>query len=198
MLFSTFTNKQKELTEMPKKLSQAEINLLTTIRSKGRFDQLMEVLPVDWEKTFEVNIFHNPDEVSRAFINEKRYRNSETIYENTVLSIIINKQSTLDTETGESYFKYPAVPARYDEYFKRDYDEPVEANKWKNNSDLTEFIPGSFHLDHKLIWVSKKRGINISSEGKIDNEPYKYSINIYIPSEETLIAVENLKRNGVL
>lgn len=198
MLIKTYSENIGKLVDSTERLTEAEINLLTKIRSKGRFDQLMEVLPQNWEKIFKVNFYDNPFEVAQTFRNEKHYKNSHNVFERTVLSVIINKQLKKDPETGESKLKYPAVPSRYDEYYQRDYDYPVEENKWKINHDLSEFVPASFHLDHKLIWTMQERSVDINSEQDITKVPYKYSINIYVPTSDVLIEVENLKRNGVL
>lgn len=198
MLISTYSRNLEKLIEAPERLNQTQIQLLTKIRSKGRFDRLMEVLPDGWEDKFKINFYDNPFDVAKVFCNEKRYKNSETIFEQTVLSIIINAQLSVDPETHESRLKYPATPAQYDEYYQRDYDYPVEAKKWKINQDMSYVTPASFHLDHKLIWTAKIREVDINSDINIEDVPYSYSINVYVPTAEILTEVLNLKMNGVL
>lgn len=197
MLISTYSHNLEKLINAHERLNEVQIKLLTAIRSKGRFDRLMEVLPEGWEDNFEINFFDNPFDVATRFCNEKRYQNSRTIFEQTVLSVIINAQLEVDSETQESKLKYPATPAKYDEYYKRDYEYPIEMNKWKVNHEMSYVSPASFHLDHKLIWTMKKREVDINSTDKIEDVPYSYSINVYVPTPEILTEVLNLKMNGV-
>ena len=194
MLLSTYTENIDKVVDLATQMSEAQIRLLNLIRSKGRFDQLMEVLPEGWENKFEIICYDNPTDVSHQFREEKRSTGSRVVYERKILSVIFNKQRLNDGVT----FKYNAIPAKYDEHKRRDYDYPIEANAWKTDIELSEYTPCSFHVDHKLIWVVQQREVDINSDARIEDVPYKYSINIYVPTEETLIEVEKLKTKGVL
>ena len=197
MLHSTYSKNIGNLSDASKRLSEEQVKLLTKIRSKGRFDRLMAVLPDGWEKTFKINFYDEPFRVNQVFSQFRQFKGSKTTHERTILSIIINSQTATDEDTGTTYLKYEATPAKYDEYLKRDYDYPFEADIWKINHDLSEHTPASFHLDHKLIWVMKERSIPLDSDEAIETVPYTYSINVYVPTAEVLIEVENLKQNGV-
>lgn len=196
MLLSTFSTNISKLVNSNNQMSEAQIKLLNLIRSKGRFNQLMEVLPDGWEEAFEIKYYENPEEVSHEFREEKQRVGSKVIYDRSILSIIINKQRVKD-ENGNPVFKYNAVPSKYEEFKRRDYDYPFEANIWKTDVDLSEYTLGSFHIDHKLIWIVQERRVDINSEIKIEDVPYKYSINIYVPTEETLIEVDKLNSMGI-
>lgn len=194
MLLSVYSENVKKVVDSTSQMSEAQIKLLNLIRSKGRFDQLIEVLPENWEDKFEIVYYDDPSIVSREFREERRSYGSRIVYDRKILSVIFNKQRLADGVT----FKYEPTPAKYDEHKRRDYDYPVENNVWKTDTELSEYYPSSFHVDHKLIWVTKQREVDINSDVKIENVPYKYSINIYVPTEETLIEVEKIKNSGVL
>lgn len=195
MLMSVYSKNLEKVTNgSTSQMSDAQIKLLNLIRSKGRFEQLMEVLPEGWENTFEIICYSDPVSVSQQFREERRSTGSKRVYERKILSIIFNKQRAND---GVS-FKYNPTPAKYDEIKRRDYDFPIEENAWKIDTDLSEYSPAIFHVDHKLIWLMQEREVEINSNVNIEDVPYKYSINIYVPTEETLIEVEKIKKSGVL
>lgn len=193
MLMSTYSANIKKVVDTTDQMSEAQIKLLNLIRSKGRFDQLMEVLPEDWENKFEIICYDDPADVTHEFREEKRSCGSKVVYDRKILSVIFNKQRKKDGVT----YKYAAIPAKYDEHKRRDYEYPIEDNVWKTDTELSEYSPASFHVDHKLIWLLQQREVDINSETKIEDVPYKYSINIYVPTEETLIDVEKIKKSGV-
>lgn len=193
MLMSTYSVNVEKVADSTSQMSEAQVKLLNLIRSKGRFDQLMEVLPDGWEDKFEIVYYDDPISVAHNFREEKRSTGSKVIYDRKILSVIFNKRRLSDGVT----FKYNAIPAKYDEHKRRDYDYPIEENVWKTDTDLSEYIPASFHVDHKLIWLVQEREIDINSDVRIEDVPYKYSINIYVPTEETLIEVEKIKKFGV-
>ena len=194
MLMSIYSENIEKVVNATDHLTEAQIKLLNLIRSKGRFEQLMEVLPEDWEEKFEIMYYDDPSTVAHQFREEKRSLGSRVVYDRKILSIIFNKQREKDGIT----YKYNAIPAKYDEHRRRDYDYPIESNIWKLDTDLSEYRSASFHVDHKLIWIAQHREVDINSETKIENVPYKYSINIYVPTEETLIEVEKIKKMGTL
>lgn len=185
MLNSTYSKKLAALSDTEKVLNDSQIILLKFIKSKSRFEQLMSVLPNGWENTYKLNFYEDPDEASKAFLNTKRFKGPKPILERTVLSIIVSD-------------KHAAIPGNYDEHLKRDNDYPLEADKWKTYLGLTQFTPASFHIDHKLIWIMQEKEIAFDSEEKLlDVEP-KYSINVYVPSPNVLINVENIKLNDLV
>ena len=128
------------------------------------------------------------------FREEKRSCGSRLVYDRRILAVIFNKQRATD---GVS-FKYEPTPAKYDEHKRRDYEYPVEENVWKIDTELSEYSTPIFHVDHKLIWITQERNVDIKSNVKIEDVPYKYTISIYVPTEETLIEVEKMKTLGVL
>lgn len=185
MLFSLYTEKISALSASSLQLSVAQIALLRKLQSKTMFKELMDALPKDWEKSFKIVFYDSPEKVNQKFQNFIKYKGNKVVHEVIVSSIIASKLE----ET---------IPAKYDEYLKRDYDYPIEEDKWKINQDLTYFTPSSFHLDHKLIWLSKEREIPMSSNDTIESVDYKYTINVYVPNPDIVIDVENLKLNGVV
>lgn len=183
MLNSVYFEKLGKLSNATQHLTDAQLSLLNAINSKSRFEQLMEALPDDWEKTHKINIYTDIPSTIYAFRNLAKYRGKNCIYERSVISVIVSD-------------KHKATPSRYYEHFKRDYDYPPEEDKWKVDHDLTEFFPASFHVDHRLIWVMREREVEPNSGMSIENADFTYSINVYIPSAETLANVETLKLNN--
>ncbi len=189
MLYSTYTKNENCFTKANKKLNKQQELLLREIRSKSRFNQLMEVLPDGWEKSFEINFYYDPSDIIQSFRESVMSQGSRKIGERIILSVIVSEN-------------HPATPTKYNEHLKRDYDYPIEEDKWKIDQDLTEFTPASFHLDHKLIWTMKERSISdipndSSRKISLKEIPFKYSINVYVPEPHILVSVENLKLNGV-
>lgn len=185
MLNSVYLESLDKLSYVTQHLTDAQLSLLNAINSKSRFEQLMEALPDDWEKTHKLNFYTDIPSTIYAFRNLTKYKGKTCIYERTVLSVIVND-------------KHKAVPSSYYEHLKRDYDYPPEEDKWKVDHDLTEFVPASFHVDHRLIWIMSEKEVNPDSNIPIQNADATYSINVYIPSAETLANVETLKLNNYI
>lgn len=182
MLNSVYSEKVKYLTEDCTPLTETQIFLLKTLKSKSRFEQLMEVLPENWENTHEIKLYATPSEVATAFMTQTSSRPDKKFYERIVLDVVVSAN-------------HEAVPGNYDEHLKRDNDNP---GYWKIYQGLTTVSYSSFHIDHKLIWITKERRIEPDSDASIENVPYSYCINIYVPSLETLSTVETLKLNKLV
>lgn len=178
MLNSVYLEKIEELSNAEKKLTEAQISLLTAIQSKTRFEELMEVLPENWEEFYTINFYSDPGKVSNDFMNRRTYKTSNLIFERRITSVIVSD-------------KHPASPGKYEEYLKRDTDYPISADKWKVYMGLTELVRTSFHIDHKLIWIAKERKLGTDSN-------YRYSINVYIPNVDYLINAETIKINNLI
>jgi len=182
MLNSTYANTLGKLSVVCSTLTETQIELLKVINSKSRFEQLMAVLPENWEKTHKINYFSNPFTVATNFLNQTTSRPDKKLYERSILHVVVSD-------------KHIASPGRYDEHLKRDTDNPGE---WKVYQGLTHLVPSTFHVDHKLIWITKERSVTHDSTISIDDVDYSYSINIYIPSLDTLINAENMKLNNLV
>lgn len=196
MLMSIYSANIEKVVNSTGQMSEAEIKLLNLIRSKGRLEWLLEILPEGWEKTFEINYYEDPNEVSKEFREEKISKDARVVYDRKVNAVIFNRQTV--ESNGQKVFKFNAVPAKYDEHKRRDYDYPIEDDMWKPDDFLSKYTPGFFHVDHKLIWIVQERKVENGSDLDINDIPYKYSINIYVPTEETMIEVEKIKKLGSL
>jgi len=185
MLNSVYSKVLNSLANSKESLSDAQISLLEKIQSKSRFEQLMAVLPEDWENMYTINFYDEIEMVTRAFQSSRVCKGHRIKKERIIRSIIVSEG-------------HDAVPGRYDEYLKRDYDYPIEEDKWKIDHDLTEYILPSFHIDHRLIWTMKEREVDIASNETVEDAKFNYSINVYIPKPKVLIDVENIKLNKLV
>lgn len=185
MLNLVYSKALSSLATSKESLSVAQTSLLEKIQSKSRFEQLMAVLPEGWEEMYTINFYDEVETVTRAFQNSKVYKGHRTKKERIIRSIIVSEG-------------HDAVPGRYDEYLKRDYEYPIEEDKWKIDQDLTEYVLPSFHIDHRLIWTMKEREVNLDNNETVENTEFKYTINVYIPKPEVLIDVENIKLNKLV
>jgi len=181
MLNSVYSKKLDNLSGTPTCLTSTQMDLLKVLKSKSRFEQLMEVLPENWESTFKIKIFDNPDKVATSFMNQKTIAYGKNVFERSIISVVVSD-------------KHPATPGRYEEHIKKDNDNPRD---WKVYQGLTELVRPSFHVDHKLIWTTKERAIDPNSKDSLNNVDYIYTINIYVPSIDTLCNVENMKLNNL-
>lgn len=184
MLYSCYSKREKEFSTSEPLLSNLRTIALAHLMSSRWYGLLEGILPENWEENYELELCSNPDDVLKDFKEEVYHRGSIPISEKKILNFLASK-------------KEDTVPGKYIEYTKRDNDFPYEDNKWTVNHDLTEFVKPTFHVNHRLIWITGSRQIDFFSNEDISKLPFKYTIHIYRPEVEVLTKVEHMRFNGL-
>lgn len=184
MLYSVYSEKVNDLALLNNNLSVVKKALLNHLKSRQWYDRVTEVLPSNWDDQTNLVLYSNPNDVYLAFKEETRHRGYTPVFEKEIVLVLGSE-------------KQNASKGKYVEYTKRDDDFPFDANKWTSNTDMCEFEKPSFHVDHRLVWISAERSIDFLSTQDINEIPYKYTVHVYNPEATVLTNVHSMELNKV-